>query len=129
MRKIALALALAAVSGAGMAEWMNFDGNNEVTFYVDPATIRRSGDMVKFWRLASFNSPQTIGRGVSYLSVKSQEEYDCKEDRNRTLNLAAYSQKMGIGGPILSVDEPLEWKPVAPATIVEVLWKYACRKE
>ena len=127
--KIALALVLAAVSGAAMAEWVALDGDEKVTRYADPTTIRRSGNMVKMWSMFDHQSPKRSASGASYLSSKDQGEYDCKEERYRLLYISSSSGNMSTGDVVYSSSEPGSWSPVPPGSIAEVLWKFACGKQ
>ena len=129
MKKIALALVLAAVSGAAMAEWVEIDRDDDNSHHVDPATIRRSGSMVKMWTLLDYKTIQSLAPGVSMLSMKTQDEYDCSEVRSRKLYATLYSGKMGGGTVIATSNVTDEWRPISPQTIRENLWKFACGKK
>ena len=122
---------LVVVSSSAMAEWveitMTYEGT--ITVYVDPATIRKSGNNVKMWRLADFNSVQEVSTDTKFLSQKSQQEYDCKEEQTRTLYFSWHSENMGRGEIVHLDDEPDQnWSPVAPESANEFLWKFACGK-
>ena len=72
MKKLLLTLMLSVVSSSAMAEWVAIGTSADGTFYVDPATIRKSGNKVKMWRLIDFNSVQETA-GEKYLSQKAQD--------------------------------------------------------
>lgn len=132
MRVIVLML-LVLVSSAAAAEWVKFadagSGDAYYDTYVDPATIRKSGNMAKMWMLFDFKTTQVLG-GDRYLSVKSQQEYDCKDERDRTLYFMYQTGNMGNGGVIQSSDgTPGKWTPVPPGSFREALWNYACGKQ
>lgn len=135
MDRIVLALLLlTATSSAWAAEWVQVSsstGNGGYNIYADPATIRRSGDTVKMWDLLDFKSTQDIGRGrYRYLSSKSQDEYDCKDERTRQLYFTMHSGQMGGGEVVFTSDgTPTNWTPVAPGSIFETLWELACGKK
>lgn len=60
------------------------------------------------------------------VSVRTFDEYDCKEETIRRLHVSAHSGNMG-GGEVLHIaDAPGKWSPVAPGTGAEDLWKFAC---
>ena len=116
--------------GIVQAEWveitMTYEGT--ITVYVDPTTIRKSGNNVKMWRLADFNSVQE-DHGDKFLSSKSQHEFDCKEEQKRTLYFSWHSENMGGGDVVYIGDEPQKnWSPVAPNTIGRTIWEFACGK-
>ena len=84
MHKAILMMILAVVSSSAMAEWDKLGATNVSTVYVEPTTIRKSVNKVKMWSLENFNSVQVV-IGKKYLSTKTQDEYDCKEEQYRTL--------------------------------------------
>ena len=111
------------------AGWVEIGiSNNGTTVYVDPDTIRRKGDLVKMWILYDFNATQTVLK-KSYLSSRSQDEYDCTEDRHRALATTSFSGNMGSGKVRSSYSIKGKWEPVPPGTITQTLWKVACDKQ
>ena len=93
MRVFVLVL-LAMLSSGAAAEWVAFgesgSGDTYFDIYVDPATIRRSGNMVKMWNMHDYKTARVIG-GKAHLSVKMQTEYDCEVERVQILYLIHYS--------------------------------------
>ena len=133
MKQLALALVLAVLSGSAAAEWECVSANKELGLdaYVDRATIRMSGSMIKMWDLHNFKTAQNdFGRFniKPFLSFKEQQEYDCKDERMRTLAVSYHSGQMGQGAVVYSKSDPDPWSPVAPGTIWGKLWKIACGK-
>ena len=129
MKRLLMGLMLLVTAIAASAEWTIAGGNNRYIQYVDTATIRRNGNLVKMWDLADFKRLQKSAAGMSYLSDKSQSEYDCKEEKQRMLALTNFSGKMGSGKVVASNYDPSEWRPIAPESIGEILWKIACGKQ
>lgn len=110
--------------------WVLFDGDPEITGYIDPSTIRRKGNKVKVWHLYDFKESQIDIKGNSYLSVQVQDEFDCIEDQSRILYLSHHSQHMGRGSIVYSDNIPdNEWRPIPPNTKIESIKKIACRKK
>ena len=94
MHKVVLMMLLAVVSSSAMAEWIKIGSTSmadqTVTYYADPATIRKSGNMVKMWNLSDFKSAKDAGNGNIYMSTKAQYEFDCKEEQTRLLYLISH---------------------------------------
>ena len=131
MKRVVLALVLAALSDSAAAAWVRVGGNNNLGCYADPTSIRRTGSMVKMRSLLDFKTPQTdqsIG-GKPYLSQKDQREYDCKNERYHLLYFSLRSGQMDAGKIVHSDPDPGEWSPVVPGSIGEALWKFACGKK
>ncbi len=126
MKPQVLLVILAVVSGTASAEWMKVGkGNSDFTLYSDPSTIDKEADLVRMSDLADFKLPRLAG-GLSYFSIKTRHEYNCKDHKARILSFAWYSKNMGNGVAVHTDDEPFEWEPVQANTPSEALWKVVC---
>ena len=115
-------------SAPAYAEWVAVGASDSgTTTYADPDTIRRKGNLVTMWYLYDFNTTQTVLK-KSYLSSRSQDEYDCTEDRHRALASTSFSGNMGSGKVRASYSIKGKWEPVQPGTMTQALWKVACGK-
>lgn len=125
-----LVLPLLLSSGPAYAEWVRLNENEEgTTVYVDPDTIRRKGDRVKMWELYDYKTALNTASGPSS-SNRQQSEYDCPEERTRTLAAQTYSGNM-LSGKFLknyTFDED-QWQPIPPGTLGQALWQFACSKK
>lgn len=130
MRQLILTMLLVLSCGPVYAEWVEVSANKKagVIAYADPGTIHRKGDLVKMWSLFDLHTTQTAG-GNSYSSIKALQKYDCAEDRSRALAYTKFSGHMGHGAEVYSVSVQQEWKPVAPMSVGQELWKVACGKK
>lgn len=126
--RLAAALALLGTASFGaMAEWTQVDGTPDFTSYADLSTIRRSGHMVKMWKLDDENSPRATPDGTgTYSSTRSRYEYDCRDERKRQLDLSVHSGRMGRGSVLHTDSTAGQWSSVAPGTIGETSFKAAC---
>ena len=128
MMTMLLGLMLLLTTTSAMAEWTRVDDIDQLILYVDRATIRRSGSFVKMWDLGDFKKMLTV-QSYSYFSHKSQQEYDCKEEKKRLLAFTMFDGKMGSENVVSSNGNAKgEWDPIEPKSIGETLWKIACRK-
>ena len=128
MKRLLMGLMLLVTAGAASAEWTVAGGNDQFVQYVDRATIRRNGNFVKMWDLTDFKMARTVA-GDSYLSSKSQQEYDCKEEKSRTLAFTWLSGQMGNGKVVYANSDPRKWSPIQPGSVRETQWKIACGKK
>ena len=128
MRKATVIMLLSVVSSSALGDWVEVGSNDVSTTYADPATIRRAGNMVQMWHLLDYAKARGIEGIKPYLSVKMQDEYDCKQERARTLSLSLHSGNMGEGEALGSSIDPGNWRPVPPDTLVETLREFACGK-
>jgi len=126
----ALITLLSLSSGPANAEWVSIDANNQRgrTVYTDPDTIRLKGDVVTMWSLNDYRTIQTMG-STSYLSSKVQTEYDCAEERIRTLASTFFSGNMGSGDVVFSISKAGKWQLLEPGSLDQSEWEVACDKE
>jgi hypothetical protein len=125
---VSLCIALLVLSSRpAHAAWVEVGITEEATVYADPATIQRKGDVVKMWYLHDFKTTQTVLK-KSYLSSRSQDEYDCTGDRHRALASTSFSGNMGSGKVRSSYSIKGKWEAISLGTITQSLWKVACEK-
>ena len=130
MRKVILMLLLAVVSSSAMAEWVAAGSGESSITYADPATISKAGNIVKMWWLDDFKKADTAANGKAYMSMKGQDEFDCKREQSRQLNFSFYAEHMGAGEMVYNetLKHP-KWYPVSPGSAGDTLWKIACGKK
>ena len=130
MHQIILIILLTVVSGSAMAEWFEFTVDNEETrtIYLDPTTIHKNGNNVKMWVLFDYKKAQELAYLPLYMSIKRENEFNCKEKYIRILYVSYHAKQMGGGKVIYSDNNPDDWNPVSSNFIDRKLWKYACGK-
>jgi hypothetical protein len=130
MTRLLLIILLFLSSAPAYAEWVKVSDTDEAgkTVYVDPATIRRNSNLVTMWQFYDYKTVQTVA-GIGFLTVKEQWEFDCAEERSRVLALTEFSGNMGSGTVVYTNSEVGKWRPVAPSSIGQLLWKFACSKK
>jgi hypothetical protein len=127
MRKIALMMLLAVVCGSATAAWVKVSVSDAGTGYVDPATIRRTGDKITMTELTDYKIVPDAT--LPYKSVKRQYEFDCKEMTMRALTMSAFSGPMGKGDADNTASTPSsDWMSVIAGSVGEIMWRVACRK-
>jgi hypothetical protein len=129
MIKFLLILSVLFFTQFAKADWVEIGKNETGTFFVHAASIERTGDLVKMWFLIDFKRNQVDSSTRSFRSTKDQTEYDCKEQRTRTLYYNNYAEKMGTGKIVFTMKDPFKWRPVAVGSISENLFKIACGKK
>ncbi len=130
MKKILLTLSLAFISSNLFAEWVVVAEDKEATLavYADPGTIQKTGNNVKIWFLSDYKKAQELPFLPLYMSIKSQNEFNCKGEQIKKLYASYHAKNMGEGKVIYSNNNPDNWSPVSPDSIDKELWKFACGK-
>jgi hypothetical protein len=118
-------LVAAGTPAVAVAGWVAVDVGDTVTSYVDPSTIRRTGDMVKLWGLNDNKSADTL-EGKRYMSYRWHNEYNCADQRSRSLYHSAHAGSMGRGEVIFLGAGDHQWTPVAPGSVGARILKIAC---
>lgn len=117
---IAALFAAAAVHAA--ADWVTIKANDQnVTFYVDRASVRTEGALVTFWESMVFAKP-TRKDDVSGKLIKEKRVYRVMHCINRTQGFR-YGATYGENGKLieaLTVDEAhVEMAPVAAGSVAD----------
>ena len=123
MKKLFL-VCLMMLAGSAWAEWVMYDTGGTTTFYYDPATIRKDGNMRRVWQLTDFRMRNKYGE----MSRRYRIEYDCKQELLRYLYLSTHSQSMAGGTIFETYGEDNSWTAIAPDTIDEIMRKIVCAK-
>lgn len=119
-----LKIVCASVAAPDLAKWVKVAESDKSIRYIDPASIRKDGNLRKVWVI--HDPKQRNEDGV--MSRRGLEEYDCKEERRRTLSLSTHSDPMAGGLTLWSNDDPGTWSATQPGSISESVLKIVCAK-
>ena len=121
MKKLFL-VCLMMLAGSAWAEWVFYSETDTITFYYDPATIKKDGHIRRVWQLTDLRKRHKDGE----MSRRSRIEYDCKQERMKFLGLSEHSEPMAGGEVLVMEGEDKEWREVPPNTIAETFLKIVC---
>jgi hypothetical protein len=113
---------LMLLAGSAWAEWVIYAENDVNSFYFDPATLRKDGNMRRGWELTNYKQRDKYGS----ISSRSRCEYDCKYERFRILTISEHSEPMARGSVTRQQYEGGPWADIPPDTISEKLFKVVC---
>jgi len=125
MKKLILTMVLAGLSHSAMAEWTRIYINNDNSvWYVELATIKKNGDLVRMWVL---RDDDPITKQNNMASIKTEDEYNCRKKTYRSIiNFVGYSGNIGSGDVIRKFNADADFEPIEPGTLSETHWQYAC---
>jgi len=123
MKKLFL-IGLMMLASSAWAEWVMYHKDESITFYFDPATIRKDGNIRRVWVLQDLSKRQDGG----VMSRRIRHEYDCKQERFRHLGFSAHSEPMAGGELLVMGDEHKVWTDVPPSTAIEIILNIVCAK-
>ena len=115
MKKLLITF-LVLFSTNAYCEWTVVDLDKDGNGYMDFSTIKRSSTSVRVWELLDFKNTQSLG-SIYYNSIVSFREYDCSQDRVRSLSSTYFSNTMGSGNPMKQLNQPSDWMYVLPKTV------------
>jgi len=145
---------VSAVSPSPVSEWVEVARQNTHIILANPAFISRNGNLATMSYWYELQMIDEVG-GKPFRSVNVRAEYNCMNKQARTLSAMAYGGSMTYSGIPLSafgdpggaanagrivnsgskiragvnkISEPGKWKPVAPGSTQEILFKFACAK-
>lgn len=95
------------------------------TFYLDLSTIKKTAIGYRVWELANYAKPNEVGA----FSHKALMEFDCSEERSRSIQLSGFSEPMGEGAVGDITTSPNQWSYVVPQSVDETLLKTVCSRK
>jgi hypothetical protein len=107
---------------ASADDWILAIESNEARVFVRENSLRRIEGYRRIWVLYDYKTPLEAG----FRSTVFLYEFDCKNDRVRSLNHNLYGGVRGTGELIGADSIPTEWNHVVPGTIIELLTRSVC---
>lgn len=107
------------------ADWVRMgEDNQQITHYFDPSTIGKEGDLrtVRWLEEHRKNSPGGV------LSTRSMLEFDCLQERRRTLAFSSHAEQSAKGRTVGSGHRPSDWEAVAADTFAGEFRKLVCSR-
>jgi hypothetical protein len=92
--------------------------------YIDPNKIRASSVFPQAWHLIDLRQRAKTG-AMSRLALM---EYDCQDQRRRTLAFASKAEPMGEGKTLFTSAVATPWKAVAADTVEHKVMLMLCEK-
>src|SRR4051794_1507593 len=102
---IFLRAVLMLATTSAWADWIKYEEDGEVVFYVDLATIHTSGDFRRVWELQDDKEGGPDGK----LSRRLLSEYDCKGERVRILAISGHDGPMTTGKILFNRSNAFPW--------------------
>jgi hypothetical protein len=112
------------VAAPAWAEWVTAGETDTSTYYIDPATIRKDGDLRRVWQVTDLKKRGPTGN----MSSRFLSEFDCKGERYRFLNFSTHSNPKATGKTLETSDAADNWKAVPPDTVAWDVLKAVCAK-
>jgi hypothetical protein len=123
--KTLAAACLAMASFGASAEWVEIGTSEKHTLYANLQSLRKSDGTAKMWHVMNFSSVQTL-QNEHFLSMRQRNEYDCKGELYRILNISFHSENMALGKTVLANNDISKWTPIPPETLIQDAFKSAC---
>ena len=107
------------------SKWVNVAKSDTVIFYVDTQSIQKNGNTVTYWEKRNYVKRDEFGD----LSSKVNLTINCRTRESQMLYLMTYDD-LDNYGKVQSNFSPknLEWRPIAPDTVSEIVMKFICRQ-
>lgn len=127
MKRHAIALLLAVLSGAAMADWQQVSDDSEAVGYYDPTTLVRTGDLVTVSELGDFKRVATTVSDALFRSTMTQRAYDCANSRTRILTLQPFEGQMGAGRALDIMNVDGQWQDIVAGSARADAFTRACQ--
>lgn len=120
--RVVLCFLIALLAAPAWADWVLVEDDGDMAVYFDPATTQKND---QFRRVLAVQDLKQKGKDGE-MSRRILMEYDCKEQRSRTLSTSSHSEPMAGGKSLLSNDYYSRWTAVVSGTDSSVPLKYVC---
>ncbi len=110
------------VSQDCLAFWMKVTETMDVSVYADTGTIVRIGRNKRMDVLYDLRASDSSGQR----SIRSFAEFDCDNNREKSINAVGYSERMGTGKVVRTMDYPSEWIPTQSNKNEQQLLYFVC---
>lgn len=121
MKRLMLFIIALAFSANVAANWVKVGETENYEAFIDRDTVVTNGQLRRFWLIRNLKTQGRVGQ-----SDRFQEEYDCKEERGRTLYRSAHSGRMASGEVLGLTQRVTDWSPIPPHTIDWGILKTVC---
>ena len=124
MLRVLLSALLLLAATSVRADWVKVGEDDGAVVYVDPATLVKDGDIRRVWTLSDVK----WSRGDNVVSLRTLDDFNCKEVRRRTVFRVSYSGPMATGKVIDSGKPTLDlFENVQSYTPGGWQFEYVCR--
>jgi len=113
---------LALVAAPAWAGWDKLVEADGWTLYVDTASLRMNGNFRRIWQMEDLKQRAKDGE----MSRRTLMEYDCKDERARSISTASFSGPMLNGQTLRWSDDPSKWMAIPPGTFADIFLKATC---
>ena len=103
------------------ADWAHIGKTDLADLYIEPASIRKDGNLVTATQLTDYKQQQDNG-GLSLLTTV---EYNCPQAQYRLVSVRRLAEPMGVGATLLETDNG-PWYTITPDTASETLFLILC---
>lgn len=124
MRKILLVLFL-TIAASAQADWTAIDSpaKKGETHYFDLETVRKNDHFRKVWVLSSYDKKQTGG----YHSIKTFYEFDCTQEKARSVTMLLYPDTKATGDVIgAHHEESTDWFDIPSDSMFSQITRVVC---
>jgi hypothetical protein len=104
------------------AFWMKVTETMDVSVYADTGTIVRIGRNKRMDVLYDLRAADSSGQR----SIRSFAEFDCDNGREKSINAVGYSDRMGTGKVVRTMDYPSDWIPTQSNKNEQQLLYFVC---
>ena len=130
MKRLSLAVWLAALCGFTHAGWERIVKNDSGDIYVDVATLQRQGNQSTMISLSNLGPRKAASENEPawFKSITQLDEYDCALRRIRLISFSLFPEAMGGGKLVSTSNKVTPWIAIDGGSWNERKWNVACSK-
>lgn len=126
MKKLPLIIMIIASFAYGQVWYPAILSENNNTYFYDPNSIRRSGDVVTYWEMVDYAKPLIVGT-LAIASTRSKVAQNCQNRSFIVTDLIDYDGPRGAGNIVnIELARTSTWRDVPPGSVGEGLIQKVC---
>jgi hypothetical protein len=130
LKKI-LFICLLLIQASAWAEWRLLSESVTSKVFTESKGAKKSKGLMRILTMIDYKSLQThtiSSGGYSYISSTALHEVNCTEETKKIVLLKYYSDNMGLGKLVYSIESTKPEMYILPDSFDEAIFRIACKK-
>lgn len=122
--RVVVCVLLALLAMPARAQWEVVAKTFAVVIYINPASLRKDGDLREVWSIQDLRERDEDGE-MSRLVLL---QLDCREELFRPLAASTHDEPMAFGATLFSSNRTFGWQTIPPGSLAGGVLKVVCAR-
>lgn len=126
MKKNLFILILVMIFSEAEAKWTMVKDGPLLSQYINQESIRKRANLARVWEMHDLKL--RVNSDIDIKSLIFLNEYECQDERYRTISYSIQSERMGEGVALKTFNTPSEWNFIPPGDYHADYLKIVCQQ-